>query len=77
MAEETEIPQELETGEENFLPYATEYMNSACYCLEVLNGIDGKLFSKTEEKKLNHAKNQMLQVIYKAANELHGDYVGD
>jgi hypothetical protein len=74
MAEENELPPEIA---ENYLPYATEYMNSACYCLEVLNGIDGKLFSKSEEKKLNHAKNQMLQVIYKAADELHGDYVGD
>ncbi len=57
-----------------YLPYATDYMNAACYCLETLNGVDGKLFSKEDEDRILQTRRRMLKIIHSAAKALHDDW---
>lgn len=57
-----------------YLPYATDYMNAACYCLETLNGVDGKLFGKEDEERIRQTRSRMLRVIHSAAKALHDDW---
>ncbi len=67
--------EQTETGRaEEYLPYATDYINTACYCLEVLNGIDAKLFSKPEEEKMIETKRRMMRIIHAASKAMHDDW---
>jgi len=59
---------------EEYLPYATDYINTACYCLEVLNGVDGKLFSRMEEEKMHETKRRMMRIIHAAGKAMHDDW---
>ncbi|MCE3283668.1 MAG: hypothetical protein K0Q66_2405 [Chitinophagaceae bacterium] len=59
---------------DEYLPYATDYINTACYCLEVLNGVDGKLFSKMEEQRMQETKKRMMRIIHAASKAMHDDW---
>jgi hypothetical protein len=65
----------IENGRvDEYLPYATDYINTACYCLEVLNSVDGKLFSKAEEDKMQDTKRRMMRIIHAASKAMHDDW---
>lgn len=67
--------EQIESGRaEEYLPYATDYINTACYCLEVLNGVDGKLFSRMEEDKMHETKRRMMRIIHAAGKAMHDDW---
>ena len=67
--------EQIESGRaEEYLPYATDYINTACYCLEVLNSVDGKLFSKMEEEKMIETKRRMMRIIHAAGKAMHDDW---
>ena len=67
--------EQIDTGRaEEYLPYATDYINTACYCLEVLNGVDGKLFSRMEEDKMQETKRRMMRIIHAAGKAMHDDW---
>jgi hypothetical protein len=67
--------EQIESGRaEEYLPYATDYINTACYCLEVLNGVDGKLFSRMEEEKMHETKRRMMRIIHAAGKAMHDDW---
>lgn len=78
MAEDNDIPQEikdaLEDKPETYLPYDTEFLNSACYALEILQGVDGKLYSRTEESRLETSKRRLLQIVHASVKAIHQDY---
>lgn len=59
---------------DEYLPYATDYINTACYCLEVLNTVDGKLFSKAEEERMQETKRRMMRIIHAASKAMHDDW---
>lgn len=59
---------------DEYLPYATDYINTACYCIEVLNSIDGKLFSKAEEDRIHDTKRRMMRIIHAASKAMHDDW---
>jgi hypothetical protein len=65
----------IENGRvDEYLPYATDYINTACYCLEVLNSVDGKLFSKLEEERMQDTKRRMMRIIHAAGKAMHDDW---
>jgi hypothetical protein len=65
----------IENGRvDEYLPYATDYINTACYCLEVLNSVDGKLFSKQEEDRMHDTKRRMMRIIHAAGKAMHDDW---
>ncbi len=67
--------EQIESGRaEEYLPYASDYINTACYCLEVLNGVDGKLFSRIEEEKMIETKRRMMRIIHAAGKAMHDDW---
>jgi hypothetical protein len=67
--------EQIESGRaEEYLPYASDYINTACYCLEVLNGVDGKLFSRTEEERMQETKRRMMRIIHAAGKAMHDDW---
>lgn len=67
--------EQIESGRaEEYLPYASDYINTACYCLEVLNGVDGKLFSRMEEEKMQETKRRMMRIIHAAGKAMHDDW---
>ena len=67
--------EQIESGRaEEYLPYASDYINTACYCLEVLNGVDGKLFSRIEEEKMIETKKRMMRIIHAAGKAMHDDW---
>ena len=57
-----------------FLPYDTEYLNAACYALEILSGIDGKLYSQKEGDRIETSKRRLRQIIHASVKNLHKDY---
>src|SRR5687767_6928992 len=59
---------------DEYLPYATDYINTACYCLEVLNTVDGKLFSRAEEERMQETKKRMMRIIHAASKAMHDDW---
>lgn len=69
------MEEQTENGRaDEYLPYATDYINTACYCLEVLNSIDGKLFSKNEEERMQETKRRMMRIIHAASKAMHDDW---
>lgn len=59
---------------DEYLPYATDYINTACYCLEVLNTMDVKLLGKTEEERMHETKRRMMRIIHAASKAMHDDW---
>lgn len=69
------LEEQTENGRaDEYLPYASDYINTACYCLEVLNGVDGKLFSKQEEERIQETKRRMMRIIHAASKAMHDDW---
>jgi hypothetical protein len=79
--QETKSPEQdnelVDQGGGYDLPYATDFVNAACYCLETLNGIDGKLLSKKEENQLAETKKIALHIISKAMKDMYEDYCAE
>lgn len=67
--------QQTEIGRaDEYLPYATDYINSACYCLEVLNTMDGKLMGRLEEERILETRRRMMRIIHAASKAMHDDW---
>lgn len=65
----------LENGRvDEYLPYATDYINTACYCLEVLNSVDGKLYGREEEAQMQATRRRMMRIIHAAGKAMHDDW---
>jgi hypothetical protein len=59
---------------DQYLPYATDYINTACYCLEVLQSVDGKLLGKEDEERMQETKRRMMHIIHAAGKAMHDDW---
>ncbi len=69
------VEEQTENGRaDEYLPYATDYINTACYCLEVLNNVDGKLLGKLEEQRMLETRRRMMRIIHAAGKAMHDDW---
>lgn len=66
MADEDNTPVESQ--------WDSEILTAACYCLECLKDIDGKLFSKAEEDRINATRRRMLRLIHATSKNIHHTY---